>query len=61
MRPNSPLFHRGYGIYLKEVEMDPAPAALFEVHREPGALPALLGALIFTAGNVMLLSARRGK
>lgn len=59
VQPNSPLFHNGYGIYLKEIQLVPAPAALFEIHREPGALPALLGALFFIAGNLMLLAVRR--
>lgn len=61
VRPNQPLFHKGYGIYLKEVAFAPAPVALFEIHREPGAATALLGALLFTAGNLMLLAQRRGR
>jgi cytochrome c biogenesis protein ResB len=59
VRPNAPLFHQGYGIYLKDVALEPAPVALLEVHREPGALTALLGALLFTLGNLMLLFQRR--
>lgn len=59
VQPNAPLFHKGYGIYLKQVELMPAPVALVEIHREPGAIPALLGALLFTAGNLMLLARRR--
>lgn len=61
VEPNHPLFHKGYGIYIKEVALEPMPMALFEVHREPGALPALLGAALFTAGNLMLLARRRNK
>jgi hypothetical protein len=61
IRPNAPLFHKGYGIYLKEVALAPAPVALLEVHREPGALTALLGALLFTLGNLMHLVQRRGR
>ena len=61
VQPNRPLFHKGYGIYLKDVELTPRPVALFEVHREPGALAALLGALLFTAGNLMLLVQRKGR
>jgi len=61
VEPNRPLFHKGYGIYLKHVELTPAPVALLEIHREPGALPALFGALIFTAGNLLLLARRRGR
>ena len=61
VRPNAPLFHEGFGIYLKEVALTPAPVALLEVHREPGALTALFGALLFTLGNLMLLVQRRGR
>jgi hypothetical protein len=61
VRPNSPLFHQGFGIYLKDVALNPEPVALLEVHREPGALTALLGALLFTLGNLMLLAQRRGR
>ncbi|GFO67454.1 cytochrome c biogenesis protein ResB [Geomonas limicola] len=61
VEPNHPLFHKGYGIYLKQVELVPVPVALIEVHREPGAWAALAGALFFTLGNLMLLMQRRGK
>lgn len=61
VRPNAPMFHKGYGIYLKEVALDPVPVALLEVHREPGAPAALIGALLFTIGNLMLLMQRRGR
>ena len=59
--PNHPAFHRGYGIYLKQVELYPYRAALIEVHREPGAGLALAGALFFTVGNIVLLAVRRGR
>lgn len=59
--PNHPFFLHGFGIYLKEVQLYPEPAALIEIHREPGALSALAGALLFTVGNVVLLTVRRGK
>lgn len=59
--PNKPLFHKGYGIYLKDVELYPERFALVEIHREPGAGWALSGALLFTAGNLVLLAARRGR
>jgi hypothetical protein len=61
VRPNHPLFYRGFGIYVKDVAMMPAPTALVEIHREPGAGVALAGALMFTIGNVVLLFVRRGK
>jgi hypothetical protein len=58
--PNNPVFYRGYGIYLKQVQLYPYRAALVEIHREPGAGLALAGALLFTVGNVVLLAVRRG-
>lgn len=61
VQPNHPVFHQGYGIYLKEVALSPVPMALVEIHREPGAWAALLGALFFMAGNVMLLAQRKGR
>lgn len=59
VQPNHPFFHNGYGIYIKEAALYPTPIALLEIHREPGALPALIGALAFTLGNLMLLAQRR--
>lgn len=61
VRPNAPVFHEGFGIYLKEATVYPFPAALIEIHREPGAGWALAGALLFTAGNVALLAVKRGR
>ncbi len=61
VRPNHPAFYRGYGIYLKQVELFPVRGAFIEVHREPGAGLALAGALLFTVGNIVLLAVRRGR
>ena len=61
VRPNHPAFYRGFGIYLKQVELFPVRGAFIEVHREPGAGLALAGALLFTVGNVVLLFVRRGR
>ncbi len=59
--PNNPLFVNGLGIYLKHVELFPVRGAYIEVHREPGALMALIGAIMFTVGNIVLLGIRRGR
>ncbi len=61
VRPNHPVFFRGFGIYLKQVELFPVRGAFVEVHREPGAPLALVGALLFTVGNILLLAVRRGR
>ena len=59
IRPNEPFFFQGAGIYLKQVEPFPRAVGLVEIHREPGAGLALLGALLFTVGNVVVVARRR--
>jgi hypothetical protein len=44
--------------YIKQAEAYPFKRALLEIHREPGAGMALAGALLFTAGNVLLVVIR---
>lgn len=56
--PNNPWFSGSYGVYIKQAEGYPYRRALLEVHREPGAGMALAGALLFTAGNFLLLAVR---
>lgn len=55
IRPNSPSFQDGFGIYIKTVQSGPFPAALIEVSREPGAFWALVGGLLFLTGIITLL------
>ena len=59
--PNNPYFYGGYGVYLKHVEPFPVKTAMLEIHREPGAFSALLGGVLFTAANLVLLWMRRGR
>lgn len=59
--PNNPHFYKGYGIYIKDVAPPPMKAALVEVHKEPGAVMALGGGVIFTIANIILLARRREK
>ncbi len=56
IRPNSPSFHGGFGIYIKTVRFQPFPVALIEVSRDPGALWALIGGILFLAGMTTLLA-----
>lgn len=56
--PNHPWFSHGFGVYIKQAEAYPYRRALFEIHREPGAPMALAGAVVFTAGNILLLVIR---
>jgi hypothetical protein len=56
--PNHPWFRDGFGVYIKQAEAYPFKRALLEIHREPGASMALAGALLFTVGNIMLVTVR---
>ncbi len=59
--PNNPFFYQGHGIYIKDIAPPPQKAALVEIHKEPGAGMALVGGLIFTIANLVLLARRRGR
>ena len=55
VRPNSPSFMGGIGIYIKTVKVSPFPVAMIEVSREPGAPWALAGGVLFMIGMIALL------
>ncbi len=62
IRSNEPLFHEGYGFYLKNFGPTPwgVPYAVFDANRDPGAFPVLVASVLFTAANLLyLLPARR--
>ncbi|MCX7794391.1 MAG: hypothetical protein N2257_08330 [Thermodesulfovibrionales bacterium] len=59
--PNRPYIYKGTGIYIKTVYPYPEKAALVEISREPGAIPALIGAILFASGNIILLMKHRMK
>ena len=62
VRANEPLFHDGYGVYLKNFGPTPwgAPYAVFDANRDPGAAWILVSAALFTAANALyLLPARK--
>jgi cytochrome c biogenesis protein ResB len=54
--PNSPLFYHGVGIYLKSFDFEQGPVAYLMVNKDPGALWALIGAVLFTTGSAVLLA-----
>jgi hypothetical protein len=54
--PNTPLFVGGTGIYLKSLSFERGPAALLVVARDPGAMWAFAGGLMFMAGGLMILT-----
>ena len=57
VRTNEPLFHEGYGIYIKNIGTTPrgAPYAVFDANRDPGAAAILAASLLFTAANLLHL------
>ena len=57
VRTNEPLFHEGYGIYIKNFGSTPwgAPYAVFDANRDPGATAILLSSVLFTAANLLYL------
>jgi len=62
VRSNEPLFHEGYGVYLKDFGTTPwgLPYAVFDANRDPGAAPILVFSALFTVANlVYLVPARR--
>ena len=55
IRPNSPSFQDGLGIYIKTIQFRPYPVAMIEVSKEPGAVWALIGGMLFMLGMITLL------
>lgn len=53
--PNTPLFYDGVGIYLKSLNFDGGPAASLLIVRDPGAMWALMGGILFMLGSLTLL------
>lgn len=56
IRPNQPALHRGYNINIKDIRTIPMEMALLQINREPGALWALAGGLLFMTGVVSLIA-----
>lgn len=54
LAPNRPAFIEGYGVYLKTIQPEPVLSAVLEVHRDPGAIWAMIGGVLFTLGTVLL-------
>jgi len=53
--PNKPVFHKGIGVYVKDLRASPTRMVLLELSREPGATWALLGGILFMVGTIVLL------
>jgi cytochrome c biogenesis protein ResB len=55
LMPNKPVFHKGVGVYVKDLRAYPNKMVLLEVSREPGAIWALVGSILFMTGTIALL------
>jgi hypothetical protein len=57
VRTNEPLFHGGYGIYIKDFGSTPwgSRYVVFDANRDPGATAILLSSLLFTTANLLYL------
>lgn len=55
LMPNKPVFHKGVGVYVKDLRAFPNKMVLLEVSREPGAVWALVGGILFMTGTIALL------
>jgi len=53
--PNKPLFYKGVGVYLKSLNFEKGPAALLMINKDPGAIWALIGSVLFMLGSITLL------
>lgn len=53
--PNQPLFYKGTGIYVKTLNFERGPAALLLVAKDPGAMWALVGGILFILGSITLV------
>lgn len=53
--PNKPLFYKGVGVYLKSLNYERGPAALLMINKDPGAIWALIGSVLFMLGSISLL------
>ena len=63
VRPNSPSVRMGYNINIKDLMAHPRKAVLLQINRDPGALWALTGGILFMAGiiSLIILRIRTGK
>ena len=54
--PNSPSVRMGFNINVKDLQAYPYEAILLQVSREPGAVWALAGSILFMVGIITLIS-----
>ena len=55
IKPNNPSVQKGFNINVKDLRASPVEAVLLQINREPGALWALVGGVLFMVGIVTLI------
>jgi hypothetical protein len=55
IKPNSPSVQMGFNINVKDLRPFPAEAVLLQINKEPGAVCALIGGILFMAGITTLI------
>ena len=55
IRPNSPSLLKGYNVNVKDLRLYPRKMILLQVNKEPGAIWALIGGILFMIGITTLL------
>jgi len=58
IRPNSPSLLTGFNVNVKDLSPYPQEVILIQVNKEPGALWALVGGILFMVGTITLLILR---
>ena len=57
--PNSPSVFKGFNVNIRNLKPYPQKIALLQINREPGALWALAGGILFIIGIVILIAFKR--
>jgi hypothetical protein len=55
IRPNAPSLKEGFNVNVRDLQFYPEKAVLLQVSKEPGALWALIGGILFILGTVTLI------
>ena len=57
--PNTPSVFNGFNVNIRNLKSYPQKIALLQINREPGAMWALAGGILFIIGIVILISLKR--
>lgn len=55
IKPNKPSLKKGFNINVKDIQAFPQKALLLQVSKDPGALWALIGGILFFFGTITLI------